>query len=256
VLDDPYARFFLQPSVQRMLSVRRRALPMGGIAAEVNDFVVCRHRYMDECLLGALEEGVEQVVVLGAGYDTRAWRFSEQLAGRPVFEVDFPATSRRKGTVLDRHSRELPETNVHRVEVDFEKQSFADRLVDAGFEVGARSFFVWEGVSYYLTRRTVEQTLAEIHRLGGEGSHLVADFWYLVDDPEVLSVLRRVSPNLLMLVGEPFLFGIHPEDLPGFLGRLGLEVQEIADAGELRARYLAGQRRRVYPAFYLLHAGC
>lgn len=256
MVDDPYARFFLRPSLQALLASGRRSPLLVGVAAEVNDFVACRHRYMDDILLAALEGGVEQVVVLGAGYDTRAWRFADQLAGRPVFELDFPATSRRKRDILARRADDLPTTAVHLVEVDFERDSFAERLVEAGFEEGAPSFFVWEGVTYYLTRRTVQASLARIRELSAPSSGLVADFWYLVDDPAVLSVLRRVSPNLLVLLGEPFLFGIHPEDLPGFVAREGFEVADIALAADLEERYLAGKRRRVYPAFYMLHARC
>jgi methyltransferase (TIGR00027 family) len=258
IVDDPYARFFLRPMAQSMLTGspgRGAPLPMGGTPAELTTFVLCRHRAIDDRLMAALDSGVEQVVVLGAGYDTRAWRFAERLGGRPVWEVDFPATARRKEGLARRHAAELPATALHRVAVDFERESFAERLEASGFAAGARTFFVWEGVSMYLTRRAVKESLDAMRRLGGTGSELVSDFWYLVDAADAVSFLRRMQPNLLALLGEPVLFGIHPEDVGDFLARRQVTVREVLDASDLEARYLAGDSRRCYPAFYVVAAG-
>jgi methyltransferase (TIGR00027 family) len=234
---------------------RRAPLPIAGTPAELTTFVLCRHRAIDDRLAAALDDGIEQVVVLGAGYDTRAWRFAEKLGGRPVWEVDFPATARRKEGLARRHAAELPATTLHRVAVDFEHESFAQRLEASGFAAGARTFFVWEGVSMYLTRRAVKESLDAMRRLGGAGSELVADFWYLVDAADSVSFLRRMQPNLLALLGEPVLFGIHPEDVGDFLARRQIEAREVLEASDLEARYLAGDSRRCYPAFYVMAAG-
>jgi methyltransferase (TIGR00027 family) len=255
IVDDPYARLFLRPMAQSLLGGRRAPLPLALGPSELTTFVLCRHRAIDDWLERALAGGVEQVVVLGAGYDTRAWRFAEALGGRPVWEVDFPATARRKESLARRHAGELPATTLHRVAVDFERQSFAARLEAEGFTAGARTFFVWEGVSMYLTRRAVKESLAAMRRLGGAGSELAADFWYLVDAADAASALRRISPNLLALLGEPVLFGIHPEDVSAFLEREGVAAREILEAGDLEARYLEGDSRRSYPAFYVVAAG-
>ncbi|HEX2464177.1 MAG TPA: SAM-dependent methyltransferase [Thermoanaerobaculia bacterium] len=258
IVDDPYARFFLRPMVQSMLggrSNRRSPLPIAGTPAELTTFVLCRHRAIDDRLVSALDDGVEQVVILGAGYDTRAWRFAEKLGGRPVWEVDFPATARRKESLARRHAAELPATTLHRVEVDFERDSFTERLTAEGFVSGARTFFVWEGVSMYLTRRAVKESLDAMRDLGGAGSELAADFWYMVDAVDPVSFLRRLQPNLLALLGEPVLFGIHPEDVGDFLARQKIAAREVLVASDLEARYLAGDSRRCYPAFYVVAAG-
>jgi methyltransferase (TIGR00027 family) len=176
------------------------------------------------------------------------------LGDRPIWEVDFPATARRKARLERQHADELPPSTLRRVEVDFERQSFAERLVSEGFTAGARTFFVWEGVSMYLTRRAVKESLAAMRDLGGAGSQLAADFWYLVDADDAASFLRRISPNLLALLGEPVLFGIHPEDVGPFLERQGIAIREILEAADLEARYLAGDSRRCYPAFYVVAA--
>ena len=105
----------------------------------------------------------------------------------------------------------------------------------------------------YLTRDAVKGTLHAIATLGGGGSELAMDFWYLIDAPDLLSTAYRASTNALSLVGEPVTFGIHPEDSVAFLERQGFHVQEVADATTLEKRYVH-DRRRVHPAMYLVHA--
>ena len=261
ILDDEYAHLFLGRSLKAALAAAEAAGPLGELPARflpgVAAFVLARHRFIDDALAAALaqtgDERVEQVVVLGAGYDTRAWRFAAALAGRPVFELDFSSTSRRKDELAAKHAGALPGTVVRRVEVDFLRETFDGPLIGAGFVEGARTFFVWEGVSMYLTRAVVKDTLAMMRGLSGGGSELCCDFWFLVDAPDLRSAAHRLSASLLQLLGEPVLFGIHPEDAGPFLHRLGFELVDVADAGALRARYgTAG--RDVYQATYVARA--
>jgi methyltransferase (TIGR00027 family) len=216
-------------------------------------FAIARHRYMDDALARALRRGIDQVVLLGAGYDMRAYRLAKLLHERPVFEIDHPATGRRKATIIARHAKELPELDLRRVEVDFEKQSFRRELRKAGFRERRRTFFVWEGVSMYLTRSSVKKTLQTLRAMGGPGSQLVADLWYLPDDHDLISTARRFSPNLLALLGEPITFGIHPEDAEPFFRRLGFRLRDVATADVLRKRYF-GAKTHIYPTNYVVHA--
>ncbi len=261
MLDDPFAQRFLGRATSTALRASRAAGRVAQLPALLSPglatYVLARHRFMDDALVGALSRGgrerVEQVVVLGAGYDTRAWRFAEALAGRPLFEVDFPSTSKRKEQIARRASAELPATSVHRVQVDFMSETFDGPLVRAGYRRGARTFVIWEGVSMYLTRAAVKATLALVHQLCAEGSELVLDFWFLLDAPDHRAAAHRFSANLLHLLGEPVLFGVHPEDAGAFLARAGFTLVDLADAAELGARYVR-DRRAVYPANYVVHA--
>src|SRR5437870_7410314 len=137
IVDDPYARWFLGPMSRATLASWEASGRWGRLAERLSPgltaFVLTRHRYIDDCLARALEGEVEQIVLLGAGYDTRAYRFAGQLRGRPVYEVDFPATSRRKARIVARHARELPRVDVRVVEVDFLTQSLRERLAASGF---------------------------------------------------------------------------------------------------------------------------
>jgi len=192
-------------------------------------------------------------VLLGAGYDARAYRFHEQLAGRPVFEVDLAATSRRKAGIIERNRGHFPEANVHRVEIDFETDSLPDTLVAAGFERGAMTFVVWEGVIMYLTRTAIKATVTALHELSGPGSMVAMDCWYLVDAPGPLGSMRRAAPGAIALIGEPVTFAMHPEDMPDFLRRLDYEVVDLADHAELEARY-CHDGRTVEPSMFVVAA--
>jgi len=256
VVDDPYAHWFLRPMARAALLYEEAAPQIGRYTEWATDgllqFVVARHRYMDDALLRALRRGVEQVVLLGAGYDMRAYRLAKALRERPVFEVDHPATGERKARIVARHAKELPQVDLRRVTVDFEQQSFRRELRKAGFRERRKTFFVWEGVSMYLTRSSVKKTLQTLRAMSGIGSHVVLDLWYLPDEHDLLSAARRFSSNLLALLGEPITFGIHPEDVGSFFDRLGFRLQEIATADVLRKRYFKAGTH-IYPTNYVVH---
>ena len=257
VVDDPYAQWFLRPMARAALLYENAAPQIGRYTDWATDgllqFVIARHRFMDDALTRALRAGIEQVVLLGAGYDMRAYRLAELLRERPVFEVDHPATGRRKARIIAQHAKDLPAVNLRRVEVDFEKQSFRQLLRKAGFRERRKTFFVWEGVSMYLTRSSVKKTLQALRAMSGLGSQVVLDLWYLPDEHDLLSAARRFSSNLLALLGEPITFGIHPEDAEPFFQRLGFRLREVATADVLRKRYFP-PKTHIYPTNYVVHA--
>lgn len=255
VLDDPWAERFLGPLLTTALFGAKLSGDLG-LAAEryfpgLSAYIVARHRFIDDALRAA--GPIDQLVLLGAGYDTRAYRFADQLRGARVFEVDHPATSARKATIVGELAADLPAVDLTRVEVDFETQALDERLLAHGFARGARTFVVWEGVSMYLTRRAIEGTFDLLHGLTGPGSRVAMDFWFLLDAPDVRATAHRLEPHLLSFLGEPITFGIHPEDVGGFLERRRFRVAELADAAALESRYIR-DGRRIYPANYVLVA--
>jgi len=256
ILDDPYARSFLGALSRAALATAEMSGKLGDeierSALGLLPYVLCRHRYIDDCLAAFLADPAPgRVVLLGAGYDSRAWRFADALAGRTLYEVDHPATAGRKETIVA--GMTLPEVDRRVVVTDFIHTPLEEALADVGVAPGERTFFVWEGVSMYLTREALKQTFRVMREVAGPGSKLAMDFWYLTDKPDLRSTAHRMSPGLLSLLGEHITFGIHPEDVGDFLRREGLNLLEIADARELERRYVRDSRR-VYPAAYLLHA--
>lgn len=256
IVDDPWAHVFLSRASRAALrawsgSLTGRTLRRLGMSGTT--WVPLRHRYIDDHLLGLLEAGAVQVVLLGAGYDTRAYRFARELDGRPVYEVDLPAISRSKAATIERNRRDFPATNVVRVEIDFERQSLADLLTDAGMDTEGLTFVTWEGVPMYLTRAAVKATLDAVHALTGPGSQIAHDMWTVVDDPSPIGTVRRIAPTALSFIGEPVTFSVHPEEIGYFYEQRGFEVVEVVTGEELVERYGAG-RALVDPSIYALVA--
>jgi methyltransferase (TIGR00027 family) len=179
---------------------------------------VARTRLIDD-VVSEVGPTVRQVVILGAGFDTRAHRLAA-LAGVPVFEVDHPATQAAKRSVAE--SLGLSTATVTYVAVDFEHQSLEQELRAGGLGTGLPSLFIWEGVTNYLSDSAVDETLLTIGRIGGPGSVLV--FTYIdagvldgsVSFPEARRWLARVRR-----AGEPWIFGLAPGDVASFLGDRG-----------------------------------
>ncbi len=258
IVDDPLARLFLGPMLRGALASLTSTGRIGErgerLFPNLTTYVLARHRFIDDALRAVLARGrVEQLVLLGAGYDTRAYRFASELGGRTTFEVDHPATGDRKARLVRRHRVHFPAANVKRVVIDFQRQRLEERLLDEGFRRGAPTFWVWEGVAPYLTRAAVQATLATIRELSASGSDLVMDFWFLLDAPDALATAVRMSSQLLSLLGEPVTFALDPDDAPDFLRRSGFATVELALPSDLEARYVQ-DGRRIYPADYLAHA--
>jgi methyltransferase (TIGR00027 family) len=247
IVTDEFAPYFLSPVARALVrSMRVVSRPLNAIERSelvaTLTFALCRHRFIDVHLTAALGDGVEQVLILGAGYDSRAYRFADKLHGRPVHEVDLAPLSRRKAGVVASHPEVFGDTVIRRVEIDFRTESLAEKLLESGFSVGATTFVVWEGVSMYLDRAAVESTLATLHELCGAGSVLAMDFWRVVPGPAPLDRARRVVTRSFALIGEPLTFAVAPDEVGKLLGSHGFTVIDMADSDELAARYSTGDR--------------
>ena len=245
IVTDEYAPVFLsRPSrlLLRTLTASGPALraaermSLAGLATSG----LCRYRFIDEHLLAALPD-VEQVMILGAGYDTRAYRFATEIGPRPIYEVDLPPLSRRKAALVAARSDLFGHASVHRVEIDFRTQALPDRLAGSGFLPGAPTFVAWEGVSMYLTRDAVDATLAALASVCGPGSVLAMDFWQRVGGP-AWRQLRMRAERGMDLIGEPIGFAIPASVVDGLFGAHGFAVADLAEADEMTARYATGGR--------------
>ena len=212
-------------------------LSVAGLAASG----LCRYRFIDEHLLTALPD-VEQVMILGAGYDTRAYRFATEIGPRPVYEVDLPPLSRRKAAVVASRSDLFGHASVHRVEIDFRTQSLPSRLAGSGFSPGAPTFVAWEGVSMYLTRAAVDATLDALASVCGPGSVLAMDFWQRAGRAAWLRRVRLRAERGMDLIGEPIGFALPAADAAALLAPHGFDVIDLAEADEMTKRYATGGR--------------
>ena len=203
-----------------------------------------RTRFIDEKLVNALKGGARQVVILGAGFDSRAYRFRSQFPGVRFFEVDFGPTQEYKKKRVAEVFGGLP-SNVVYAAIDFAKEKLGDILTRAGYRATERTFFVWEGVAYYLPESAVLDTLRYITTNSPAGSTLTIDavYQFLIDkaarepdpaDPPdvraVVAMTRRLAQT-----GEPWLSGIPENQEREYFARAGLHVVEVLPMGSAEA---------------------
>ena len=235
VFADPLALRIVGPEAERSL---RSGEDVHARRPSLRAFVAVRSRYAEDCLAEAHRRGVRQYVLLGAGLDTFAYRAA--LPGLVVFEVDHPATQAWKRARLAEAGIAVP-GSVAYAPVDFERETAAAGLARAGFDAGRPAFLAWLGVTPYLPREAVMETLSFAASLPG-GSEIVFDYSERAEDRDGAG--RRAHRELaagVAAVGEPFRSSFQPAALLAEVRRLGFsEVEDLA-AEALGARYLRGR---------------
>jgi methyltransferase (TIGR00027 family) len=210
----------------------------GRIARSMRAYMAMRSRYAEDRLAEAVERGARQYVVLGAGLDTFPYRNPYPADRLHVFEVDHPATQGWKRRRLAKGGIVIPESMTF-APVDFERQTLADGLAQAGFRSDRITFFSWLGVVPYLTRNAVLETLAFVAAQPG-GSEVVFDYGL---PPASLNWLQRLAfANLASRVaaaGEPFQIFFTPDELAAELRLLGFGHLEDSGMDEMNRRYFA-----------------
>jgi methyltransferase (TIGR00027 family) len=203
-------------------------------------FLAVRSRYAEDQLAVAVQRGIRQYVVLGAGLDTFAYRNPFQSAALRVFEVDHPATQEWKRAQLRDAGIAIPEEMTFAA-VDFERQSLEEGLLGAGFDQRKPAFFSWLGVTPYLSRTAFDATIAFIASLPS-GSGVVFDF---AMERSLLSPLQQLALDRMAArvarAGEPFQLFFDPAALALDLARLGFGNIEDLNGDQINARYFAGR---------------
>jgi methyltransferase (TIGR00027 family) len=205
----------------------------------MSNLLLIRTRFIDERLRRALEDGAKQVVILGAGFDTRAYRFAELLSDKNVIEVDYRSTQEIKKRRLESALGSLPK-HVRFAEIDFKKDSLRDVLNDADYRREVKTFFIWEGVSMYLTEGAVRETLRTLAADSTPGSSLVMDF----AGSAMIEMLNKLPElpqhNYTTAWGEPWTFGLPDNHEAEFFRECGLTLRDTLSffGAEAVRRYL------------------
>ena len=214
-----------------VLSLRERRMP--GVLGSF----LCRTRYIDDVLKKSLQGGIEQLVILGAGFDSRAYRITGMERVR-VFEVDLPGTRELKRVRVEKVLGKVPE-NVTLVGMNFEQQNLGEVLKSVGFQKEKRTLFIWEGVTQYITAEAVNNTLAFVSGVSGTGSAIV--FTYVLqkiidgsDCPEWCRGFMLFARR----VGSPWKFGLDASGLEQYLSDRGLRLIDDVGAAEYQDLYL------------------
>lgn len=198
-------------------------------------FIAVRTRVAEDALAAAVERGVSQLVVLGAGLDTYAYRGAMRQRIR-IFEVDHPATQAWKRRRLTEGSIPLPACLTF-APIDFEHETLAGGLDDAGFDAAQQTFFTWLGVVPYLTAEAVWSTLRFIGGLPN-GAHVVFDYSDPPDSltPEMRALHDKRAARVAEL-GEPWVNYFEPDKLRARLTELGFRTVEDLGPRQIAARY-------------------
>jgi methyltransferase (TIGR00027 family) len=254
VADDTLAVRFL-PTEFRLLAGLARA-PGGRRLIEtvidrrwpcVRGGVVARTRLIDETVAAELPQ-VRQALILGAGFDSRAYR----LAGMhtvTVFEVDHPATQAVKQDVLRRATGAAP--GVRFVPVVFGTDDPAQKLAAAGFAAGEQTLVLWEGVTNYLDPAAVDamfRFLASVLRPGSPVVFTYVDRRML--DGSAAFDGAETTMRAVRRVGEPFTFGLDPEETPGYLAERGFTLEWDTPVSDAAARVYPAGHCPTAPAYY------
>jgi len=260
ICDDRYAHLFvseplrssndLPAALQNLIADWENRFP------GVCDAIVVRTRFIDDCLKRALREGLQQLVILGAGFDTRAFRIEGLKKKVAVFEIDHPATQETKRQRCRNIRAAFPRSMTF-VPMDFGREDLGRKLCEHGFDGTRKTFFIWEGTTYYLAAAAVDDMLRCVSTSAAAGSAIVFDYLppAVVEGTTRLAEARALAAALAIL-GEQFFFGIDPQKVRGFLAARGFTLTEHVNAAECARRYRFGANRDRCGSkmFFFVHA--
>ena len=241
---DPYASRFVTPLLYKFVRFFDKIGYSEIKGPGVMGFLTVRERHIDEYLKACLKDGIQQLVILGAGLDARAYRFDELKNGVKVFEVDHPASQATKLEKLKQVFGSQP-AHVIYVGVDFNAQRLDQRLFESGYNESLKTLFIWQGVTPYLTPEAVDSTLAFIAEHSGAGSAVIFDYMY----PTLLdgTIKRGEVANMRSkrwVSNEMLTFGIPEGNITEFLEQRGFTQVHDADNKYLHDTYFTGDKAK------------
>ncbi|MGE5626658.1 MAG: class I SAM-dependent methyltransferase [Solirubrobacterales bacterium] len=201
----------------------KKAVPEG-----LYEYVIARTQHFDKLFLEMINQQIPQIVLLGAGYDSRAYRYASDIGNTKIFEVDMAGTQKEKLKILEDNKINIHPNVVH-VEADFEKDDWFQSLYDAGYKNSLKTLYIWEGVTFYLSPESVERTLRILGKNSFSGSIISFDYQH-VDAHNKLIETGLKEENIK--------FGINYQECDDYLKALGYSIIEKIDSSTLSERYL------------------
>ncbi|BDZ69834.1 SAM-dependent methyltransferase [Methanobacterium petrolearium] len=254
---DPYAIQFLKPETLEIINdpVKLKAINemAGPIGQEMGTSLRIRVRYFDDFIERSVDNGLEQLVILGAGYDTRAYRING-LENVKVFEVDYPDTQHFKIQKIVEIFGFLSDHVVY-VPVDLETHTLGQSLVDKGYESSKKTLFVMEGLIQYISPEYVDEIFSFIARNSGKGSAVIFDYH---DESAIneTSKAGKMIKNFLEQMGEHLKFSINKGEVEKFLSQHGFFNIISVSSAEYRNKYLpeTDENEKFYNPMFFAHA--
>jgi methyltransferase (TIGR00027 family) len=256
---DPYAISFLGQGYKKVAQLSR----IPPIRLLVNKIIqnkipgafssgIARTKYIDDLLQYSINHGVKQILILGAGFDTRGLRLGF-LRNVPVIEIDHPNTALRKVNALKSRLGKLPDNIVYH-QLDFNKESLDDLASWNPIDFSKPTTIIWEGVTNYLSASAVESTFRFIKRFTG-GSYIIFTYVHkmVLDNPALFFGAEKLLHDLDKLE-ERWTFGFKPEELKAYLNKFELALLEDTGAGEYRQKYLPARMEKGYEFYRVAFA--
>ena len=202
----------------------------------IYEYIIARTKYIDE-VFEKYKQDIGQVVLLGAGFDSRSIRFNDQLKHAAFFELDSPITQESKLARLKEKKIKIP-ANINYIPINFNKETIMEKLTEYGFLRDRVSLFLLEGLTMYLNEKSIDATFNMIYDIAARGSMVVFDYVYS-------SVIRRENTyrdegkisNMVGAFGEKWSFGIEKGDINHFLSKYGFTLTDEANSTALEKRY-------------------
>lgn len=222
------------------------------------EHIIARTTYFDNIVQQALHENIPQIVFLGAGYDTRSFRFKDLIKDTRIFELDIHTTQKQKIKLLRQNNISIPRQLTF-VPINFNTETLEDVLLKAGYKKDQKNLFIWEGVTYYLSPQVIDDTLDFIKSNSSTGSTVCFD--YNVLWPEMMDaygVRKSMETMRTYNPGEPGRFGIERGKIESFLSDRGYKIIDHLTAEEIERKFLTlrdgSLAGKVMAIFCLAHA--
>lgn len=198
---------------------------------------IARSVFCEESLKTAALTGTVQYVILGAGYDTFAFRETELMKKLEVFEIDCPAAQQDKLKRIKRAGFEIPQ-KLHFVPCDFTDSSFCEKLISCGFDKNKKTFFSLRGISYYLSKEEIEGFLKNLSIIAADGSSLLLDF---ADSGLFFSKSPRIKNMLAVSQASGYMIksGFDELSMDTILSDYGFMIYELLNANDIQSRFFS-----------------
>jgi methyltransferase (TIGR00027 family) len=257
---DYLAEIFLPEERRNILKdpAARKWLIKNHITTGMYEYMIARTAFFDHIVKGALRENIPQIVFLGAGYDSRPYRFKALIRDTRLFELDIHTTQQKKKQLLHQANIPIPGQLVF-VPINFNREKIGNALANMGFMNNRKTLFVWEGVTYYLPPAVIDEVLSSVKDGAPAGSSICFDYACLSaeamsDDhvKKLRELMRSRYPS------EPTRFGIHEGKTESFLLDRGYRTILHLTADEMGKKYLSlrdgSSAGKIPPLFCFVHA--
>jgi len=203
----------------------------------IYEYVISRTKYIDSVFNQAILQDFDQILIFGAGFDSRALRFKNETNQVKIFELDVIVTQQSKINQYQRRNLKIPE-NLTFISIDFDKDSLSEKLDESGFQKGLKSLFILEGLIMYLQPESVDFTFTTIQNYSGKGSWVVFDS---VHDSVLQHEKKRYGEDGIVetvsKAGERWNFGLNQDQIVRFLNEYGMDLKDQKNSKDLEKDY-------------------